>query len=56
MTGVVIDVTQFDQYVVNTYGPGRMTLRNGKFTRLYAPVVVDKSRSSLSADDLKYNL
>ena len=56
MTGVFFGVKQFDQYVVIVYGQGRMPLRNGNFPRLYAPVVEDKSRSSLSADDLKYSL
>ena len=37
-TGVVIEVCQFDQYVVHIDGSGRMTTRNRKFLRKYLPV------------------
>ena len=38
-TGLVIEVRQFDQYVVRVDGSGRVTLRNRKFLRLYTPYV-----------------
>ena len=37
-TGRVIEVRQFDQYVVRVDGSGRVTLRNRKFLRHYIPV------------------
>ena len=37
-TGRVIEVRQFDQYVVRVDGSGRVTLRNRKFLRKYTPV------------------
>ena len=36
-TGVVVEVRQFDQYVVRVDGSGRVTLRNRKYLRLYTP-------------------
>ena len=44
-TGIVIEVRQFDQYVIRVDGSGRVTLRNRKFLRKYIPVV---SRDFLS--------
>ena len=38
-TGVVVEVRQFDQYVVRIDGSGRVTLRNRKFLRKYIPVM-----------------
>ena len=38
-TGIVIEVRQFDQYVVRVDGSGRVTPRNRKFLRHYVPVV-----------------
>lgn len=38
-TGVVVEVKQFDQYVVRVDGSGRVTLRNRKFIRKYIPVL-----------------
>ena len=38
-TGLVIEVRQFDQYVVRVDGSGRITLRNRKFLRKYEPVI-----------------
>ena len=38
-TGVVIEVRQFDQYIVRIDGSGRVTLRNRKHLRKYIPVV-----------------
>ncbi len=37
-TGIVVEVKQFDQYVVRVDGSGRATLRNRKFLRRYVPV------------------
>jgi hypothetical protein len=39
-SGVVVEVRQFDQYVVKVHGSGRPTLRNRKFLRKYTPYVV----------------
>lgn len=38
-TGMIIEVRQFDQYVVRVDGSGRVTLRNRKFLRKYTPVI-----------------
>ena len=38
-TGIVVEVRQYDQYVVRVDGSGRVTLRNRKFLRKYIPVV-----------------
>ena len=38
-TGVVVEVRQFDQYVIRVDGSGRVTLRNRKFLRKYLPVI-----------------
>ena len=38
-TGLIVEVKQFDQYVVRVDGSGRVTLRNRKFLRKYAPAV-----------------
>lgn len=37
-TGVIVEVRQFDQYLVRVDGSGRLTLRNRKFLRRYVPV------------------
>ena len=37
-TGIVIEVRQFDRYVVRVDGSGRITIRNRKFLRKYLPV------------------
>ena len=37
-TGIVVEVRQFDQYVVRVDGSGRITVRNRKFLRRYTPV------------------
>jgi len=37
-TGVIIEVRQFDQYVIKVDGSGRVTLRNRKFLKKYVPV------------------
>ena len=38
-TGLVIELRQFDQYVIRVDGSGRVTLRNRKFLRIYTPAV-----------------
>ena len=38
----MIEVRQFDQYVVRVDGSGRVTLRNRKFLRKYTPAVIDR--------------
>jgi len=38
-TGMIVEVRQFDQYVVRVDGSGRVTVRNRKFLRKYRPVV-----------------
>ena len=39
-TGTVIEVRQFDQYVIKIDGSGRVTLRNRRFLRKFTPVVL----------------
>ncbi len=53
-TGVVIEVRQFDQYMVRVDGSGRITLRNRKFLRKYMPVNAPTERRSI-LDDLPTN-
>ena len=38
-TGLVVEVRQFDQYIIRIDGSGRVTLRNRKFLRKYIPVI-----------------
>ena len=49
-TGVVIEVRQFDQYVVKVDGSGRVTLRNRKFLRKYVPVQPPSARTTIAHD------
>ena len=42
-TGIVVEVRQFDQYVVRVDGSGRVTLRNRKHLRQYTPHVARAS-------------
>ena len=46
-TGVVIEVRQFDQYVVRVDGSGRVTLRNRKFLRKFIPVIPRETMTML---------
>ena len=39
-TGLVVEVRQFDQYVVRVDGSGRPTVRNRRFLRKYNPVYI----------------
>ncbi|CAG2245993.1 unnamed protein product [Mytilus edulis] len=49
-TGQVIEVRQFDQYVIRVDGSGRVTLRNRKFIRKYEPVNKYPERISIDTD------
>ena len=49
-TGMVIEVRQFDQYVVRIDGSRRVTLRNRKFLRKYVPVQGLPKRLTIDAD------
>ena len=53
-TGNVIEVRQFDQYVIRVDGSGRVTIRNRKFLRKYTPVATPAPRH-LITDDLAYS-
>lgn len=45
--GMIIEVRQFDQYVVRVDGSGRVTPRNRKLVRRYIPVILRFPRASL---------
>ena len=47
-TGTVIEVRQFDQYIVRVDGSGRVTLRNRKFLRRYLPVHMPTLKGTLT--------
>ena len=47
-TGSIVEVRQFDQYVVRVDGSGRVTLRNRKFLRKYIPVILLKLPVSIT--------
>ena len=49
-TGLVIEVRQFDQYLVRMDGSGRVSLRNRKFLRKYVPVHPAPPRHTISQD------
>ena len=49
-TGKVIEVRQYDQYLVKIDGSNRVTLRNRKFLRKYLPVVCDPPKRTLTED------
>ena len=55
-TGSVVEVRQFDQYVVRVDGSGRMTLRNRKFLRKYVPVIPRPPRHTIDEDLHRHNL
>lgn len=46
-TGLVVEVRQFDQYLIRVDGSGRTTLRNRKFIRKYVPVHALPSPTSI---------
>ena len=47
-TGSVVEVRQFDQYVIRMDGSGRVTLRNRKFLRKYVPVYPQKPSTTIN--------
>ena len=49
-TGRVIEVRQFDQYVVRVDGSGRVTLRNRKYLRQYTPVQTPQAKLTIDPD------
>jgi len=49
-TGIIIEVRQFDQYVVKVDGSGRVTLRNRKFLRKYIPALTPPPRLTIDGD------
>ena len=49
-TGRVVEVRQFDQYIVRVDSSGRMTLRNRKFLRKYIPVMSRAPHRTLDED------
>ena len=51
-TGVIIEVRQFDQYVVRVDGSGRVTLRNRQFLRKFNPILTPKYQET---DDFLVN-
>jgi len=55
-TGIIIEVRQFNQYVVRVDGSGRVTLRNRKFLKKYTPVVPRAPIAMLPYDRLSPNL
>ena len=50
---MVIEVKQFDQYVIRVDGSGRITLRNRKFLRKYDPVQRRHPPKTITEDFLK---
>ena len=48
--GRVVEVRQFDQYVVRVDGSGRMTLQNRKFLRKYIPVISRAPHRTIDED------
>ena len=46
-TGVVVEVRQYDQYIVKIDGSNRATLRNRRFLRKYEPMLPLKPRAKL---------
>lgn len=54
-TGRVIEVRQFDQYVIRVDGSGRVTIRNRKFLRKYTPVYTQTTPRTV-LEDLRYHM
>ena len=46
-TGCVVEMRQFDQYVVRVDGSGRVTVRNRKFLRKYTPVYLPPAKHTI---------
>ena len=51
-TGIIIEVRQFDQYVVRVDGSGRVTLRNRQFLRDFTPVVAREPLAMLPGPNI----
>ena len=49
-TGRVVEVRQFDQYVIKIDGSGRVTIRNRKFLRKYIPVLTPPPQKTIDFD------
>ena len=49
-TGLVIEVRQYDQYMIRVDGSGRVTLRNRRFVRKYTPVQTRVPRRDILHD------
>ena len=49
-TGMVVEVRQFNQYLIRVDGSGRVTLRNRKFLRQYEPVSPRKPSITIARD------
>ncbi|CAB4009713.1 translation initiation factor IF-2-like [Paramuricea clavata] len=52
-TGVIVEVRQFDQYVVGVDGSGRVTMRKRKFLRQHVPVGILQPHHTIM-DDLRH--
>ena len=52
-TGRIVEVRQFDQYVVRMDGSSRATMRNRKFLRKFIPAIQDEDRRHL-LDDFRF--
>ena len=51
-TGIIIEVRQFDQYVIRVDGSGRVTLRNRRFLRNFIPVITREPLSMLPGPNI----
>ena len=49
-TGIIVEVRQFDQYLVKIDGSNRVTLRNRKFLRKFLPIYQVKTPQSILND------
>ena len=49
-TGIIVEVRQYDQYIVRTDGSNRTTLRNRKFLRKFIPARVTPPPRSIIED------
>ena len=49
-TGIIIEVRQFDQYVVQVDGSGRVTIHNWKYLRKYISVSQQPPRHTINDD------
>lgn len=49
-TGIIIEVRQFDQYVVKMDGSGRVTIRNRKFLKTFIPMKLLEPTRTIDTD------